>query len=123
METKYLGKPTTGPVTDLDTFPNPGIDMVTMESDEVTSFCPVTGQPDYYVVSIEYSPDELCIESKSLKLYLWHFRDRSIFAEALAVEIKDKVVETIRPRLCTVTTAQKSRGGIKITSVANFSRA
>ncbi|MEM7032605.1 MAG: preQ(1) synthase [Chloroflexota bacterium] len=122
MDPKFLGKPTTGPSTELDTFPNPGIDVVTMTSDEVTSFCPVTAQPDYYTVSIEYVPDQLCIESKSLKLYLWHFRDRQIFAETLAVEIKDKIAEVIKPVRCTITAIQKSRGGIEITSVAHFNQ-
>jgi 7-cyano-7-deazaguanine reductase len=122
MDPKYLGKPTTGPVSDLDTFHSPGIYRVVMTSDEVTSFCPVTGQPDYYTVTIDYVPDKLCIESKSLKLYLWHFRDQRIFAETLAVEIKNKVVQTIAPCACTVTTRQKSRGGIIIEAVANYKR-
>ena len=86
------------------------------------SFCPVTGQPDYYTVSIDYVPDQHCIESKSLKLYLWHFRDRQIFAETLAVEIKDKIAAAIKPIRCTITAVQKSRGGIEITSVAHYEK-
>ena len=86
----------------------------------ITSFCPVTGQPDYYTVTIDYVPGALCIESKSLKLYLWHFRERRIFAESLAVEIKEKVVQTIAPQVCTVTALQKSRGGIVIEAVARY---
>ncbi len=120
METKYLGRPMNEPIDELDTFPSPGIDVVTMTSDEVTAFCPVTKQPDFYTVSIEYSPNQLCIESKSLKLYLMHFRDQYIFAEALAVQIKNKVIETIRPKSCLVTTIQKSRGGIVIKSEARY---
>ncbi len=120
MEAKYLGKPTTGPATELDSFPSPGVDWVTMTSDEVTSLCPITGQPDYYTVKIEYKPADLCIESKSLKLYLWHFRDRGIFAEGLAVEIKDRVVKTIKPAVCQVTCIQKSRGGIVIEALSKY---
>lgn len=122
METKYLGKPTTGPIDELDTFPAPGVNRVVMTSDEVTSLCPVTGQPDYYTITIDYTPNKLCIESKSLKLYLWHFRERHIFAETLAVEIKDKVVETIAPQTCTVTALQKSRGGITIEAIATYEK-
>lgn len=120
METKYLGKPTTRPATELDTFPSPGVDLVTMTSDEVTALCPVTGQPDHYNVIIEYAPNRLCIESKSLKLYLWHFRDRGIFAESLAVEVRDKVIESINPKVCTVTVVQKARGGIVIEAVSRY---
>ncbi|HRI56460.1 MAG TPA: preQ(1) synthase, partial [Anaerolineae bacterium] len=82
--------------------------------------CPVTGQPDYYTVTIEYTPGPLCIESKSLKLYLWHFRDRGVFCEQLAVDIRDQVVATIQPRACTVTLVQKARGGIVITAVSGY---
>lgn len=121
MELKYLGRRTTEPIEDLDTFPAPaGLDAVTMTSDELTALCPVTGQPDYYTVRIEYWPGPLCIESKSLKLYLWHFRDRGVFCEQLAVDIRDKVVATILPRACTVTLLQKARGGITIEAVSSY---
>src|SRR5208337_3778916 len=91
---------------------------VTMESDEVTSLCPVTGQPDWGTVIIEYAPRGLCIESKSLKLYLWSFREEGIFCEALADRIADDVFAACQPGWCLVTVVQKPRGGIKITSVA-----
>src|SRR5690606_22381092 len=107
------------PIEALDTFPAPrGVATVRMTSDEVTSSCPITGQPDYYHVTIEYAPDRLCIESKSLKLYLWGLRDRAMFAEAMTVEIRDRVVADIAPRRCKVTTVQKARGGITIETVA-----
>ena len=78
MEAKYLGKTVKHPVEELDTFPAPdGVGQVTMTSDEVASSCPITGQPDFYVVEIEYRPSTLCIESKSLKLYLWGFATRN----------------------------------------------
>lgn len=121
LEPKYLGKSINQPVDELDTFPAPaGLDRITMTSDELTSLCPITGQPDYYTVSIEYVPVEKCIESKSLKLYLWHFRDSASFCEQLAVIIRDKVVATIEPQSCTVTLMQKARGGITIEAVSSF---
>lgn len=121
MEPKYLGQRSTQPIDELDTFPAPaGLDAVTMTSDELTALCPVTGQPDFYTVTIEYVPGPLCIESKSLKLYLWHFRDQGVFCEQLAVDIRDKVVATIQPRACTVTLVQKARGGITITAVSAY---
>jgi 7-cyano-7-deazaguanine reductase len=104
----------------LETFPNPGVELVEMTSDELTAMCPVTGQPDMYVASIEYAPDELCLESKSLKLYLARFRNEGAFCEALAVRIRDDVAEALRldQARVTVTLEQKPRGGITITAIA-----
>ena len=104
----------------LETFPNPGVELVEMTSDELTAMCPVTGQPDMYIASIEYAPDELCLESKSLKLYLARFRNEGAFCEALAVTIRDDVAEALgldQSRV-TVTLEQKARGGITITAIA-----
>ena len=104
----------------LESFPNPGVSQVAMVSDELTAVCPITGQPDFYVASIEYQPQALCLESKSLKLYLARFRDQGAFCEALAVRIRDDVAEALdlsRDRV-TVTLEQKARGGITITAVA-----
>jgi 7-cyano-7-deazaguanine reductase len=104
----------------LETFPNPGVSHVQMTSDELTAVCPITGQPDLYVASIEYSPAELCLESKSLKLYLSRFRNEGAFCEALAVRIRDDLAEALqldRDRV-TVTLEQKARGGITITATA-----
>lgn len=121
MESKYLGKTVTHPIDELDSFEAPrGVSQVRMTSDELTSSCPITGQPDLYTVSIEYAPDKLCIESKSLKLYLWGFRDKAMFAERIAAEICDRVVKDVSPKSCKVTTVQKARGGISIESVAVF---
>lgn len=118
---KYLGKTVSEPVDDLDTFPAPsGIGRVTMTCDELTSLCPVTGQPDQYTVTIEYEPRERCIESKSLKLYLWHFRDSRVFCEQLAVDIRDKVIEAVAPARCRVALLQKARGGITIEAVSIY---
>ena len=67
-----LGQKVTGPSRKLEVFPKPeGVEKVVLESDEVSSLCPVTGQPDWETVVIEFAPDKYCIESKSLKLYLW----------------------------------------------------
>ena len=100
----------------LETFPNPGVALVEMTSDELVAMCPVTNQPDMYVATIEYEPDKLCLESKSLKLYLAAFRNEGAFCEALAVQIRDdvaKALELSRDRV-SVTLEQKARGGITI---------
>ena len=118
-EFKALGKPVRTPLRELDTFPKPpDVDMVVMESDEVTSLCPITGQPDYETVIIEYKPDKLCIESKSLKLYFWSFREEGHFCEALASKILHDVQKACSPLWCKVTVIQKPRGGIKIKAEA-----
>jgi 7-cyano-7-deazaguanine reductase len=102
----------------LETFPNPGIAEVELESDELTAVCPITGQPDFYVATISYRPDGLCLESKSLKLYLARYRDQGAFCEALAVQIRDDVAEALRlgADAVHVTLRQKARGGITITA-------
>jgi 7-cyano-7-deazaguanine reductase len=102
----------------LESFPNPGVSHVELTSDELVAVCPVTGQPDMYVASIEYSPGPLCLESKSLKLYLNGFRNEGAFCEALAVRIRDDVAEALElpPEKVRVTLRQKARGGISITA-------
>ena len=75
-----LGHPGSDRYAGLETFPNPGVSHVEMTSDELTAVCPVTGQPDLYVATIEFWPQDLCIESKSLKLYLSEFRNEGAFA-------------------------------------------
>jgi 7-cyano-7-deazaguanine reductase len=102
----------------LETFPNPGVAEVALESDELTAVCPITNQPDFYVATIAYRPDALCLESKSLKLYLARYRDQGAFCEALAVQIRDDVAEALRlePAGVNVTLRQKARGGITITA-------
>lgn len=116
---EILGKKITSPVKKLETFPKPPqVTKVVLESDEVTSLCPVTGQPDWETVTIEFAPQELCIESKSLKLYLWSFREAGVFCEALADEIANDIYNACQPFWCTVTITQKPRGGIKIVATA-----
>jgi len=118
---KSLGKSTRAPSRELETFPTPpSVTKVVLESDEVTSLCPVTGQPDWETVRIEFEPADLCIESKSLKLYLWSFREEGVFCEALAAQIAKDVFDAIRPKSVTVSITQKPRGGITITAEATL---
>jgi 7-cyano-7-deazaguanine reductase len=100
----------------LETFENPGVSHVEMTSDELTAVCPITGQPDLYEVTIEYWPDRLCLESKSLKLYLAGYRNEGAFCEALAVRIRDDVASALElpADKARVTLRQKARGGIAI---------
>jgi 7-cyano-7-deazaguanine reductase len=102
----------------LETFPNPGVEHVEMQSDELAAICPVTSQPDLYIATIEYWPKALCLESKSLKLYLAAFRNEGAFCEALAVKIRDDVAAVLElpGDKVRVTLEQKARGGITITA-------
>jgi 7-cyano-7-deazaguanine reductase len=104
----------------LESFPNPGVTEVEMTSDELTAVCPITAQPDFYVARIAYHPKALCLESKSLKLYLARFRNECVFAETLAVQIKQDVASALEldRTAVTVTLSQKARGGITITATA-----
>ncbi len=123
MEFNILGKTAQGPLRALETFEKPpSVQTVVLKSDEVTSLCPVTGQPDWETVAIEYAPDKLCVESKSLKLYLWSFREEGCFCESLADRIANDFFNACGPFWCKATVTQKSRGGIEITSVAEVRR-
>ena len=104
----------------LETFANPGVSHVEMTSDELTAVCPITSQPDLYEATIAYEPDRLCLESKSLKLYLSGYRNEGAFCEALAVRIRDDVAAALElPHdKVRVTLKQKARGGITITALA-----
>ena len=118
-----LGQPVRHPVAHVECFAAPpGCTRVRFTADEVTSLCPVTGQPDLSTIVIDYVPTESCVESKSLKLYLWSFRDRAAFAEAFAVEIADEIMATAQPERVMVTLTQRSRGGITIETTAERSR-
>ena len=100
----------------IETFPNPGVARVEMTSDELVAVCPITNQPDMYIATIEYEPVALCLESKSLKLYLASFRNEGAFCEALAVRIRNDVAAALElgAERVTVTLEQKARGGITI---------
>lgn len=104
----------------LESFENPGVSHVVMRSDELVAVCPVTGQPDMYLASIEFWPQGLCLESKSLKLYLNGFRNEGAFCEALAVRIRNDVAEALElpADKVRVTLEQKARGGISITATS-----
>jgi len=115
-----LGHPGSTHYAGLESFPNPGVARIELDSDELTAVCPITAQPDFYVARIAYRPDALCLESKSLKLYLARFRNEGAFAEALAVQIRDDVAAALQldAAAVTVTLTQKARGGITITATA-----
>lgn len=116
-----LGNTVRHPVEHLETFPAPhGCTKVRFTCEEVTSMCPVTEQPDLSTVVIEYAPHERCVESKSLKLYLWSFRDAAVFAEQMAVDI---ATEVHRATACTsvdVHVTQRARGGIETETFARL---
>ena len=117
---EVLGKIVTGTLDRVEGIPGPkGFIRVAMTSDEVVSTCPVTGQPDFYTVTIEFMPGELIIESKSLKLYLRKFATMGIFCEQLSETIRGEIEEVIHPRDIVVTVVQKSRGGISITAISS----
>jgi 7-cyano-7-deazaguanine reductase len=121
FQPEVLGRPVRGPVDHLDCFPAPaGCTRVRFQTDELTSVCPVTGQPDFSTLTIEYEPGPRCVESKSLKLYLWSFRDRAVFAEALAVEIATEVQRAADPAWVKVVVAQHVRGGITTEATAEL---
>ncbi len=102
----------------LECFPNQNTErfyLVTLSTSEFTCKCPVTGQPDFASIKIEYIPDERILESKSFKLYLWSYRDEGIFHEHLINTILDDIVKTLEPHWCKVTGNFNPRGGVGIT--------
>lgn len=108
----------TQPSKELEAFPNRSPDryyLVTLETDEFTCLCPKTGQPDFASILIEYVPHESVIESKSLKLYLWSYRNEGAFHEHVVNQILDDFVKAARPHFCRVTGRFNVRGGIGIT--------
>ncbi len=111
----------TKPSTALDTFPNPAPERdytIRMTMPEFTCLCPKTGQPDFATLKLEYVPDQLCLELKALKLYLWSFRDRGAFHEAVTNEIMADMVRVAQPRFLRLTAEFYVRGGIYTTVVA-----
>ena len=113
------------PSTALATFANPapGRDYrIHMEIPEFTCLCPVTGQPDYALLLLDYVPDRSCVELKSLKLYIWSFRDRGAFHEAVTNRILDDLAQATRPRYMRLEARFNVRGGIFTTVVAEHRR-
>ena len=94
--------------------------VITFDCPEFTAVCPITGQPDFGTIIIEYVADRKCLESKSLKLYLFSFRNEGIFHEAVVNRILDDIVSAIEPRRCKVTGNFNARGGIAISVEATF---
>ena len=123
-ELTVLGSTVREPIDHVEVFAAPDhVVEVRLSSDELTSICPVTSQPDLSTVEIAYEPDRWCVETKSLKLYLWGFRDRPVFAEALAAEIAGEIMATAQPRRVTVVLTQRQRGGIIVSATAELTRA
>ena len=113
----------TRPSKNLETFPNPNPERdytIRIESPEFTCLCPRTGQPDFATILIEYVPDQLCIELKSYKLYLWSYRDEGAFHEAVTNRILDDLVAACRPRWMRIEAKFNVRGGIYTTVTAEY---
>ncbi len=111
----------TRPSKQLDTFENPLPERdytIHIEIPEFTCLCPKTGQPDFATLSVDYVPDRLCVELKSLKLYVWAFRDEGAFHEAVTNQILDDLVRATSPRFMRLTGKFNVRGGIYTTVVA-----
>jgi 7-cyano-7-deazaguanine reductase len=109
------------PTKQLETFtnPQPGRDYtIRMQIPEFTCLCPRTGQPDFATLELEYVPDRLCVELKSLKLYLWSFRERGAFHEAVTNEIANHLEAAVQPRFLRLAARFNVRGGIYTTVVA-----
>jgi len=124
-ESRVLGREVRGPIgaEQLDALPwDHGDADATVEftTNELTATCPITGQPDFYELKFSYRPKESLIESKSLKLYLWGFRDRGIFAEDLAATLLEDLVAACDPAEMTVDLTQQVRGGLQIRTVVRY---
>ncbi len=118
MTDPVLGRPGATPSDQIDTFEVDGhVDLVHFHSSELTAVCPVTGQPDFYSIDIEYVPATSCIETRSLKLYLRTFDGRGIFAEHLAPLIAGHLADAVEVPV-TVRLTQQVRGGITTTVTA-----
>jgi 7-cyano-7-deazaguanine reductase len=107
----------------LETFPNPAPERnyrIHFETDDFTSVCPVTGQPDFARIDIDYVPNRLCVESKSLKFYLASYRNERAFNEAVTNRVLDDFVKACAPRAAIVTAQFSARGGIALTVRAEY---
>ena len=108
---------------DLQTFPNPAPRRdfhIHMEIPEFTCLCPMTGQPDFATLTLDYIPEARCVELKSLKLYIWSFRNEGCYHEAVTNRILDDLVELCQPREMVVTGDFAARGGITISVTATY---
>ncbi len=103
------------PSKNLDTFPNPNPQRdysIKIDMPEFTCLCPMTGQPDFATLHLQYIPDQLCVELKALKLYVWSFRDKGAFHEAVTNEMLEDLVTALKPRFMRLTGKFNVRGGI-----------
>src|SRR5881396_3396383 len=113
----------TKPSKSLETFPNPNPERdyeIALEAPEFTCLCPMTGQPDFATIRIRYVPDQKCVELKSLKLYLWSYRDEGTFHEAVTNRILDDLVAALHPRRMRVEGDFSVRGGIHTIVTASY---
>ena len=111
----------TTPTQNLETFPNPNPERdyrIHMEIPEFTCLCPMTGQPDFATLLLDYIPDRTCVELKGLKLYIWSYRNEGAFHEAVTNRILDDLVAATKPRFMRLTARFYVRGGIFTTVVA-----
>ena len=111
------------PTKSLETFPNPASDRdfhIHMQIPEFTCLCPKTGQPDFATLTLDYIPDQLCVELKSLKLYIWSYRNEGAFHEAVTNRILDDLVAATAPRFMRLTAKFFVRGGVFTNVVAEF---
>lgn len=115
----------TAPSRTLETFENPSPERdytIRMTIPEFTCLCPKTGQPDFATLKLEYVPEQRCVELKSLKLYVWSYRDQGAFHEAVANRILDDLVAATAPRFMRLAAQFAVRGGIHTTVVAEHRR-
>jgi 7-cyano-7-deazaguanine reductase len=115
----------TEPSTAMESFANPRPNRpfeIQFRTEEFTCLCPMTGQPDFAHIKIVYIPNQLCVESKSLKLYLWHYRNQGAFHEAVTNQILDDLVATIEPQWALVEGNFLIRGGINTTVIAEHGK-
>lgn len=113
----------TVPSKELITFPNPQVGRdyeICVECPEFTCLCPMTGQPDFAHIRVTYVPDQLCVELKSYKLYLWSYRNEGAFHEAVTNKILDDLLAAIKPRRCVVEGDFLVRGGIRTIVTARY---
>ena len=105
----------------IETFPNPAPRrdyLISHSCPEFTSVCPKTGQPDFATIELDYIPDQLCVELKSLKLYFYSFRNEGIYYEAVANQLLDDLAATCKPRWMRITGRFNVRGGISTVVIA-----
>lgn len=111
------------PSRELETFPNPLPERdytIRVKIPEFTCLCPKTGQPDFAILHLEYVPNQICVELKSLKLYIWSYRDQGAFHEAVTNQILDDLVLACHPRFMRLTAEFNVRGGLYTTVVTEY---